>query len=60
MENSSEEGRKAYTGSGTICPADPRAKKSERYDQDNWKYFDGSHWLEGEFDLTDNCHPKEH
>ena len=48
------------TDTGTICPADPRAKWSGHQNQTNWKYYDGTDWVEGEFDLIDNCHPKEH
>ena len=49
-----------YTNSGTLCPADPRAKKSEHKNHNNWKYSNGVDFIEGEFDLSDNCHPKEH
>jgi len=49
-----------FTGTGTICPADPRAKKSEYQNHSNWKYHNGTEWVEGEFTLIDNCHPKEH
>ena len=50
------------TDTGTICPADPRAKKSEnkKHGHANWKYYNGTNWLEGEFSFIDNCHPKEH
>ena len=57
METSALE---VYTNTGTICPADPRAKKSEYKNQSNWKYYNGTEFVEGEFSLIDNCHPKEH
>lgn len=50
----------AFTSTAPICPADPRAKKSEKNNQSNWKYYNGTDWVEGDFDLIDNCHPKEH
>ena len=49
-----------FTTSGTICPADPRGKKSERKKQTNWNYYNGTDWIDGDFDLMDNCHPVEH
>ena len=52
--------QEVYTNSGTLCPADPRAKKSEHKNHNNWKYSNGVDFIEGEFDLSDNCHPKEH
>ena len=49
------------TYSGPICPADPRAKKSENQNQTNWRYYnDDNKWTEGKFDLIDDCHPKGH
>jgi len=60
IRSSLESGLKIFTDKGTICPADPRAKKSESLNQDNWKYDNGTDWVEGEFSFIDNCHPKEH
>ena len=48
------------TYSGPICPADPRAKKSEHKEQNNWRYYNGTEWTEGKFDFIDDCHPKGH
>ena len=41
-----------------ICPADPRAKKSEHKIQTNWNYWDGTDWSEGEFDFMDIVIPR--
>ena len=57
IESSSTE--EIFTDTGTISPADPRAKKSEKNNQENWKYYNGTDWVEGEFTLID-CHFKEH
>ena len=37
----------------TMCPADPRAMKSQRYDTTSWRYYDGEKCVQG--DITVKC-----
>ena len=43
-------------GSGcapSMCPADPRAMKGQRYDTTSWRYYDGEKCVQG--DITVKC-----
>jgi len=35
------------SGAASICPADPRARSSQRFNVKNWRFYDGEDWVEG-------------